>query len=183
LNKKGRKMAKKPVKKAVAKKAPAKKAPVKKAVVKKAPVAKAAVAETKVVMEAPATCAAGCCCGKKSCGFCRFVRKLIVFFVIFALGYSFAMYCPYGRHFMHHGPRMEEMFVNGCLDTAKMPNPDMAEKIKAADANNDGCITHEEFAAGRDEAREEVRAEMPKPEMAKPARPEMPAPAGKTARR
>lgn len=162
LNKKGRKMAKKPVKKAVAKKAPAKKAPVK-AVAKKAPVAKAAVAETKVVMETPATCGTGCCCGKKSCGFCRFVRKLIVFFVIFALGYSAAMYCPHAKRFMHNGPRMNEMFVNGCLDTAKLPNPDMAEKIKTADTNNDGCISKEEFAAGRDQAREEVRAEMPKP--------------------
>ncbi len=166
LNKKGKKMAKKPVKKAVAKKAPAKKvvavkAPVAKTMAKK-PVVKSAVApETKVVVETPAvTCASGCGCGK-SCGFCRFVRKLIVFFVIFALGYSAAMYCPYGRHFMRNGPRMHEIFANGCLDVTKLPNPDMAEKVKTADTNADNCISKEEFDA--------VRAEMGRPEMPTPA--------------
>ena len=80
---------------------------------------------------------------------------------------------------MNRGMHMQEMFVNGCLDTAKIPNPDMAEKVKAADVNNDGCITKEEFDAGRDAARAEMRPEMPKPEMVKP----VPAPAGKPAMR
>lgn len=169
-------MAKKPVKKAVAKKAPAKKvvavkAPVAKTMTKK-PVVKSAVApETKVVVETPAvTCASGCGCGcGKSCGFCRFVRKLIVFFVIFALGYSAAMYCPYGRHFMRNGPRMHEIFANGCLDVTKLPNPDMAEKVKTADTNADNCISKEEFDAVRDAFKKEVRAEMGRPEMPTPA--------------
>lgn len=192
LNKKGSEMAKKPVKKAAEKKVVAKKAPAKKVVAKKAvakkvaapktvkPVVKAApAAEIKAVMEAPVTTSAPsckCCC--RNGGLCTFIRKLIVFFVIFALGFAAAKFVYFdGRRFhmiKHHS--YQEMFFNGCLDTTKLPNPEMAEKIKAADVNGDNCITADEFRAGRDAARQEVRGEMP-------GRPDMPPQNGKQMRR
>ncbi|MBN1324771.1 MAG: hypothetical protein JW974_00950 [Alphaproteobacteria bacterium] len=171
-------MAKKQVKKAavtkkvVAKKAPAKKPVAAKPVAKKAPAKKPVAAkpvvkaaapapETKFVMEAPIASvpSCGCCC--RNFGFCRFVRKLIVFFVIFALGYAAAIYCPHSKRFFNNGPRMQEVFVNGCLDVAKLPNPDMVEKIKTADTNADNCISKDEFDAVRAEFRKENRADRP----------------------
>ena len=172
-------MAKKPVKnaaakKVVAKKAPAKKAPAKKVAAKKAAPKKvqtavkaAPISDKKLVMETTpvvAEKACGCCC--KHGAFCTFIRKLLAFVIIFALGYSAATYCPYGkRFFRNNGPRMQEVFVDGCLDTTKFPNPEMAEAIKSADTDKDGCITVAEFEAGRDAARDAARADRPGADM------------------
>lgn len=128
-------MAKKTVKKAVAKKAPAKKV-VKPAVA--APVAAPAVA---------AAPACGCGCGCKCGGFGRFVKKLVVFLVIFALGFAAAKFCPHMGKRFHKGPE----FVNGCMDVTKIKCPVMLEKIQTLDADANGCITREEFRAGKKE--------------------------------
>jgi hypothetical protein len=155
-------MAQKTVKKAPAKKpapvkAATKKAPVKKAAVKKEPVAKMAAAVDPKM--AGACCGGNCGCGcndakpcacdgaKKHCG-CRFFKKLIVFLVIFALGFVCAKLCCCGGHFKH-GPRKMPApeFVNGCLDTAKIKCPEMMAKLQAADIDTDGCISAEEFDA------------------------------------
>lgn len=148
-------MAKKPVKKAAAPKKPvAKKTVAKKPVAKK--VAPAAAPVAPVV--AP-TCAAGCGCGCKRGGFCRFVKKLIVFIIIFALGFTVAKMCPCGKR-MHRGPQMPmPEFVNGCLDLSSVKCPEMAEKVTLADANADGCITSEEFKSFRKEMRKNCKSE------------------------
>lgn len=158
----------KPVAKVAAKpavkKAPVKKAPVKKAAAKKAPVKTVAApaVEEKVVMTAPmaAPCAQDCGCnGGKKCkcgGFGRFLKKLVIFLVIFALGFTAAKFCT--MHKMHRGfggPRVE--FVNGCADVSKIACPEMAAKIAAADVNGDGCISKEEFKAAKKEMRKEMR--------------------------
>ena len=46
-----------------------------------------------------------------------------------------------------------DMFVDGCLDTAKLQNDRMAQRIDTADKDGDGCITMEELDAHRDEMR------------------------------
>ncbi|MDR0726616.1 MAG: hypothetical protein LBF37_00970 [Rickettsiales bacterium] len=173
-------MAQKPVKKTVAKKAPAKKAVAKvaaKPAVKKAPAKKAAakkVAPVKAVakpaveavMAAPAAapcaqdCGCGCNSGKKCrCGgFGRFLKKLVIFLVIFALGFATAKFCTMHKfHKGFRGPRVE--FVNGCVDMAKIPCPELAQKVSLADANGDGCVSKEEFKAAKREMRKEMRGE------------------------
>ena len=180
---------KSPVKKTVAKepvakKAPAKKAPVKAAVtktvatktpaqksaIKKSPVKKAAVKKVakvqSVVKEEPKvstpvenTCACAVpCCGCSNFG--AFVKKLIVFFVIFALGFATCRYmCSHGyrmgMHKMRPGMNHVEMFTDGCLDMNKIKDPEFAEhvmKVTAnADTDNNGCVSIEEFKnAARD---------------------------------
>lgn len=153
-------MAQKTVKKAAAKPV-AKKAPVKKVAAKKPAAKKATVKEVKMaapVMEMHACgCGADChCCGGCKCGaskFGRFVRKLVVFLVIFALGFAAAKLCCCGPR--HHGPRMH--FVNGCLDTASVKCPKLAAALPAMDINQDGCITRDEFRQVKRNMRAEIR--------------------------
>lgn len=133
-------MATKPTKKTAKKPAPRKVAPAK-------------VEETVVIT------GCGCGCGCRHGGFWRFVKKLIIFIIIFALGFAAAKFipCPKKGKMMHRGmePRAE-MFVNGCLDIAKIRCPEMAQKIVAADANADGCITADEFRSFGKEIRSEM---------------------------
>ncbi len=169
-------MATKTVKKAAAKPAAAKKAPVKKSApaAKKPATKKAAVKEVKMaapVMEKHACgcgadckcggnchcggdchCGADCHCAKRGSKFGRFMRKLILFIIIFALGFAAAKLCCCSRH---HGPRMH--FVNGCLDAASVKCPKLLEALPAMDINQDGCITRDEFRAVKRQMRAEVR--------------------------
>lgn len=141
------KKVKKPVAKpAAAKKPVAKKAPAKKTVTKKAPVKKVAAP---VVEPMPCGCNHACACGekcacaKKKCSFGRFIKKLIVFLIIFAMGYAVAKVCNDGpRGKMKPRPQFE----NGCL-VVKCPK--MAEKVPMMDADQDGCVTRAEFRAAR----------------------------------
>lgn len=164
-------MAQKTVKKAAAKPAAAKKAPVKKTVAVKKPAAKKATAKevkmTAPVMEKmPCGCGADCHCKSgHDCGcgaqcrchggsrFGRFMRKLVLFLIIFALGFAAAKLCCCGPR--HHGARMH--FVNGCLDAASVKCPKLVEALPAMDINGDGCITRDEFRAVKRQMRAEVR--------------------------
>ncbi len=160
-------MATKTTTKPATKPAAAKKAPAKKTVAKK-PAAKKATPEKKIVVAAPVAheCACGheCKCGgeckcHKGCKFGRFVKKLVIFLVIFALGFAAAKFCPCNkRHPMMRGPRVE--FTNGCLDAASVKCPKLIESLPAMDINQDGCITRDEFRAVKREMRREIR-EMP----------------------
>ena len=153
-------MAQKTVKKAAAKPV-AKKAPVKKVAAKKPAAKKATVKEVKMVAPVMEQHACGCgadchCCGGCKCGaskFGRFVRKLVVFLVIFALGFAAAKLCCCGPR--HHGPRMH--FVNGCLDAASVKCPKLAAALPAMDINQDGCITRDEFRQVKRNMRAEIR--------------------------
>ncbi len=159
-------MATKTVKKTATKTAATKKAPAKKTVAKKT-VAKKAAPEKKIVAAAPVAhecpCGHDCKCGAEckcahhgGCKFGRFVKKLIVFLIIFALGFAAAKFCPCNkRGAMMRGPRVE--FVNGCLDASSVKCPKLVESLPAMDINQDGCITRDEFRAVKREMRREIR--------------------------
>lgn len=156
-------MAQKTVKKAAVKPAAAKKSPVKKSAAVKKPVAKKASAPAPKMVAAPVMeqhacgCGADChCCGGCKCGgskFGRFMRKLIVFLIIFAMGFAAAKLCCNKHH--PRGPRMH--YVNGCLDVASVKCPKLMEALPAMDINQDGCITRDEFRAVQRQMRAEIR--------------------------
>lgn len=158
-------MAPKTAKKPVAKKAPAKKTVAKKATVKKTPVKKV---EAPVMEMHTCGCGHDCKCAQHHCG-CkcgRFFKKLVVFLIIFALGFACAKFIPCGKG-PKHAPRPE--FANGCLVTESVKCPKLVEMLATADVNNDGCINAKEFRA--------IKRQMRAAKMAKPApAPEMPAP-------
>ena len=91
-----------------------------------------------------ACCACGgeCACAKKKCTFGRFLKKLILVLIIFALGFAAAKMCCCDKRAGKPYPEFE----NGCL-VVKCPK--MAEKVPMMDANNDGCVSREEFRAAR----------------------------------
>ncbi len=151
------------VKKPVAKKTVSKPAATKKAPAKKAPVKKAVA--TTVVEKYPCGCDKGCACGgncgehghcaKKKCTFGRFLKKLILVLIIFALGFAAAkMCCCDKRGKMAPRPKFE----NGCL---VVKNPKMAEMIPMMDTDANGCVTREEFKAARKHHKRTPRPEMP----------------------
>ncbi len=175
-------MAQKTVKKTAAKTAntkaaTAKKAPVKKAAAAKKPVAKKAVAPEKMVAMpaqdmhtcgcgADCKCGATCGCGadckcdchcneqKPRCGFGRFMKKLIITLIVFALGFAAAKLVCCDKYHMR-GPRAE--FVNGCLDAASVKCPKLLEALPAMDINQDGCITKDEYKIVKKQMRREIR--------------------------
>lgn len=151
-------------KKTVAKKPVSKPAATKKPVAKKAPAKKVVAAP--VVEKFPCGCDKGCACGgecacaKKKCTFGRFLKKLVLVLIIFALGFASAKMCCNGKR-GKMGPRPE--FENGCL-VVKCPK--LAEKVPMMDTDANGCVSREEFKAARKHMKHGPRPEMPAPEMA-----------------
>lgn len=142
------KTTKKPAaKKVVAKKTPAKK-PAKR-VVKSAP----AVAAKPVVTEIPA---APCChCTKR--------KKFFYLAGMFILGFLVAQLFCCCCGCKHHKRMPKLQFVDGCVDMASVKCPKMLEKLSAADADNNGCITKVELRAAKKHMRhhEKPVAEQP----------------------
>ena len=152
-------MAQKPVKKTPAKKAAAARKTTTKATAKKT----APVTDDVIIITGPDTqhdhagcgchhpCHCGCAQGnpcKCGGGFWRFIKKLFWFLVIFALGFAAcALLCNNHGPRGPRGPKMPIEFVNGCLDMEKIPCPEMKTKLMAADVNNDGCVSREEYKA------------------------------------
>ena len=151
-------------KKPVAKKTVSKPAATKKPVAKKAPAKKVVVAP--VVEKSPCGCDKGCACGgecacaKKKCTFGRFLKKLVLVLIIFALGFASAKMCCNGKR-GKMGPRPE--FENGCL-VVKCPK--LAEMVPMMDTDANGCVSREEFKAARKHMKRGPRPEVPAPEMA-----------------
>ena len=108
-------------------------------------------------------CGAKCVCGDKcachhgGCTFGRFVKKLIVFAIIFVLGFYAGMACKEKDMMtgMKRGPRVH--FVNGCVDMESVKCPKLAAEIPNMDINGDGCVTREEFRAVKKNMRREIR--------------------------
>ena len=158
------------VKKNVSKPVTAKKTTVKKTPTKK--VVAAPVAEMHACgCDKSCACGGKCCehghCTKKKCTFGRFLKKLVLVMIIFALGFASAKMCcvnKRGKAF----PKPE--FNNGCL-VVKCPK--MVKMAPMMDTDNDGCISKQEFKAARKNFKKEMRPEHP--EM--PQEPEMGAPA------
>lgn len=152
-------MAQKPVKKTAAKPA-AKKAPVKKVAAKKPAVKAAPVADARPTMAAPEMHGCGCgadckCACRGGSKFGRFVKKLIIALIIFALGFAAAKLCCCDKHHNMRGPRVS--FVNGCLDATEITCPKLLEALPAMDINQDGCITRDEYRAVKKQMRREIR--------------------------
>lgn len=161
-------MAQKPVKKAAAKQAPAKKAPAKKTTARK-PAAQAAAPQATVTMETSCGCNNKCGCGCRRGGFWRFIGKLLILVIVFALGFACAkMMCACKMQHKMHGDFPRPEFVNGCMDVSAIRNPQAIQRVALADLNGDGCITKEEFKTVkremrrqmRDDVREEIREEI-----------------------
>ena len=147
----------------------------KKTVAKKT-VAKSAVKKTPVKKEVapvvtekfPCGCDKGCACGGKcACRGGKFFKKLIVFLIIFALGFVAAKMCCCKYNKM---PRPQ--FDNGCL---VVKCPEMAKKIPMMDADKNGCVTKEEFKAAKKAMKGQAKKRAHRGPRA--AQPEMPAPA------
>ena len=95
------------------------------------------------VMEHKCGCGADCPCHCH--GAAHWVKHVIVWAIIFALG----MACGKMMGCGHHGKRMmnqkHPVFTNGCLDIKSIECPKMQEDIVKADVNGDACISVEEY--------------------------------------
>lgn len=159
----------KSVKKTTAKKTvTTKKTTTKKAAVKKTTprAAKSDTAAVKPVVAAPVVeahapqcpcgseckCGGDCKCAHRGSRFGRFVIKLIVVLIIFALGFAAAKLVDNGRAF---GPRVE--FDDGCLVVSSVKCPQLQALVPVMDMDQDRCISREEFRTVTAELRRQMR--------------------------
>ena len=95
-------------------------------------------------MKHECSCGDNCMCGCHKHGTAHFIKHIIVWAIIFALG----MACGKMMNCGHHKKmqyKMRPVFTNGCLDMASIKCPKMSENIVKADINGDDCISIEEF--------------------------------------
>lgn len=116
----------------------------KKTTVKRTAVKPAPVAEHK--------CACGENCNCHCHGCAHWVKHIIAWAIIFALGMVCGKMLDCG-HGPKHMPKMHPVFVNGCLNMESIECPKMQEKLMAADVNGDECISIEEYKAVKKEMR------------------------------
>ena len=115
---------------------------------KKAPVKKT---EVKTVPATEHKCGCGENCKCHCHGRAHLIKHILILALVFALGmvcgrvlYSPAKHKPANQ-------RMHPVFVNGCLDVKSVTNKKLQEKLKTADADNNECISMEEYRAARRE--------------------------------
>ena len=142
----------KPVKKVTSKKTVTKKAAVKKTV--KAAAAQESVKQAPMAEEKICKCGPDCKCAHRGSKCARFMLKLIIVLLVFALGFAAARFVDANRGF--RGPRVD--FYNGCLDVASVDCPKLQAVLPMMDINHDGCITHEEYRAVKKELERQMRA-------------------------
>ena len=102
-----------------------------------------------------------CLCGERcNChchGYAHWVKHVVAWAIIFALGMVCGkMICGCN----HHGkyiPKLNPVFENGCLQMDSIECPKMTEKLMAADVNGDNCISMQEYKAVKVEMRKEMR--------------------------
>jgi hypothetical protein len=111
---------------------------------KKVVAKKPATAKSAPVMEHKCECGEHCHCHCH--GTAHWVKHIIVWALIFALGMACGkmMNCGHGKK---HMQKTHPVFVNGCLDTGSIKSPKMQEKLASADVNGDECISIEEYKA------------------------------------
>lgn len=136
-------------KKTVAKPAQKKKVAVKSITPKKAP----ACACTQRNMECP--CKHQCHC-HNHCKFGKIIKKIVVFFIIFALGFATAKTCCFNKYDKIFKPKFE----NGCL---VIKCPKMLQMAPMMDINKDGCINREEFRNAKKFMKRNKRGMRPNP--------------------
>ena len=105
-------------------------------------------------------CGDNCHCGDGAKytrgGFGRFMVKLIMILIVFALGFGVAKVLDDGRYF----PGAHVDFDDGCLDTSSVKCPQLQLAVPIMDMDQDGCITRAEFDAVYAELHRQMRAEM-----------------------
>ncbi len=90
-----------------------------------------------------------CGCGSECPCHCHgeshWVKHIIVWAIIFALGMACGkmMNCHRGKKMMQR--RFQPVFTNGCLEIKSINCPKFREDLLKADANGDGCISFEEY--------------------------------------
>ena len=97
-------------------------------------------------------CGGDCKCAHRGSRFGRFVIKLIVALIIFALGFAAAKLVDNGRAF---GPRVE--FDDGCLVVSSVKCPQLQALVPVMDMDQDRCISREEFRTVTAELRRQMR--------------------------
>ena len=114
--------------------------------VKKTTIKKAAV-KSAPVMENKCECAGHCHCH----GSAHWVKHVVVWAIIFALGMVCGKLVCCGGHGPKHMPKMHPVFVNGCLDMESIKCPKMQEKLATADVDGNECISVAEYKAVKKE--------------------------------
>ena len=106
------------------------------------------------VMEHKCSCGEECHC---HCHGAHWVKRLVVWAIIFALGMVCGkmLDCGHGPH--KHMPQKNPVFVNGCLDMNSIECPKMQEKMMEADVDGNECISIEEYKAAKKEMKKEMR--------------------------
>ena len=117
----------------------------KKATVKKAPIKSAPV------MEHKCECGENCSCHCH--GRAHWIKHIIVWAIIFALGMVCGKMMNCGHYAKHMQQKTHPVFVNGCLDMQSVANKKLSEKLATADVNGDECVSIEEYKAVRKQMR------------------------------
>ena len=105
---------------------------------------KKSAAKAAPVMEHKCECGENCKCHCH--GSAHWVKHIIVWAIIFALGMVCGKMMNCGN-FHKHMPKTHPVFVNGCLDMESVKCPKMAEKLAAADVDGNECISVAEYRA------------------------------------
>ena len=122
----------------------------KKTVAKKTAAKPATKKTTTKKVAAPVVEHTPCCCEHKcgcKCRHGKFIKKLVLFVIIFALGFASAKLCCCHKKSFKMMPRPE--FDNGCL-VVKCPK--LAKMVPMMDTDKNGCVTVEEFKAAKKHA-------------------------------
>ncbi len=161
-------MAQKTTTKKTTKTVATKKPVVKKIATKKATPKKVAAPVAPVVHEC--ACGHNCKCHcHGGCKFGRIIKKIVIFVVIFALGFAAAKFCPCNKQH----PRMPRVqFENGCVVMESVKCPKLATMLAASDVNTDGCISMEEYRAAKRVMNREIKRDK-KPGVGHGKHPEM----------
>ncbi len=120
--------------------------------VKKTTTKKANVKSTPV-MESKCECAGHCHCH----GSVHWVKHVVVWAIIFALGMACGKLVCCGGHGPKHMPKMHPVFVNGCLDMESIKCPKMQEELATADVDGNECVSVAEYKAVKKEMYKSMR--------------------------
>ena len=119
--------------------------------IKKTTVKKTSPVKAATTSENKCMCAENCKCHGHGCA--HFVKHIIIWAIIFALGMVCGKMICGCHNGMKHMSKMNPVFENGCLKMDSINCPKMAENLIDADVNGDECISIEEYKAVKKEMR------------------------------
>ena len=102
--------------------------------------------ENPAAAKADCGCGCGCCGGKKRILIC--LLKTLMLIVLIAVVSALTCKFMCGRHMLKKSLLREPViFRDGCVDLSEVKCPEKLKELAALDANGDGCISKDEFAA------------------------------------